>query len=193
MWTEFWNERLDDEYTLGGVGPFTGWPGHKLELDEATGRVETAEVPDMLVVGPGDPTLRLRGEIVRTVPYGAALLRPDKPLQAEWRTEGVTFDGAPNQPSRRLTLTIFRESRKVAVTLLADGAPPESGPIRFDWSIQDASGRRRGTLAAGAERRIVVEGVPAGADRSSATIELPALKLPEGNEATIRVFRIDPA
>ena len=191
MWTEFWNERLTDEYTLAGRGPFTGWPGHALKVDMTTGRVETPEVPDLLVVAPGDPTLRLAGEVVKTAPYGAALMRPAQPLRAEWRTEGSTFDGAPAGEDRTLRLSIFRPSRKVTLTLAGD--PAAGGTAQFAYSIRDASGTRRGKVLAAKTKKIVVEGVPASGARSTVSIVLPSLKLPEGNEGTVRILRIDPA
>jgi hypothetical protein len=187
MWTEFWNKRITREYTLAGTGPFTGWPGHKLEVDPATGNVKTGEVPDVLVIGPGDPTLRLSGRILSTVPYGAALLEPAKPLHAEWRMTGSTFDGAPGSEDRRLQLSVFRPSRKVAITLAADTAGPENpDSVRFAWSIRDEDGMRRGKLRSGGKTKVVVHG-------SRVTIELPALKLAGGNDGTVRVLRIDPA
>ncbi|HEV3001513.1 MAG TPA: hypothetical protein VGW75_12300 [Solirubrobacteraceae bacterium] len=193
MWTEFWNKEVDREYTLSGAGPFTGWPGHRLKLDRATGRVETAEVPDLLLVGPSDPTMRLAGEVLKTSPYGVALMRPAQPLRAEWRLEGATFDGAPAGASRRLRLSVYRPSRRVALTLVADGAPPEAGPVRLSWSLRDARGTRRGTLRGGTRTRVVVEGRPAGGALSVAELDLPALRFPAGNDGTVRVLRIDPA
>jgi hypothetical protein len=193
MWTEFWNERLDDEYTIAGTGPFTGWPGHSLRLDWATGAVATGEHPDYLVVAPGDPTLRLSGEIVKTAPYGPAVMKPARPLRAEWRLQGATFDGAPAGADRRLRLSVFRPSRRVAVTIAADPAGPENGRVRFAWTLTDVGGRRSGRLDPEEEVRIVVEGRPAGGARSAAEIELPVVKLAEGREATARILRIDPA
>jgi hypothetical protein len=195
MWIEFWNERLTREYTLDGRSPFTGWPGHALKLDMTSGEIETPEQPDLLVTAPGDPTLRLAGEIVGGAPYGAALMRPTRPLRAEWRLEGATFDGAPREAEdRRLRLNVFRPSRKVTITLVADPAGPVNGKVRFPYSVRDASGLHKGTIAPEAERKIVVEGVPASGARSTVEIELPSIELPaEQRTATVRVLRIDPA
>ncbi|HEX2084890.1 MAG TPA: hypothetical protein VHF89_04340 [Solirubrobacteraceae bacterium] len=184
MWTEFWNERLDDEYTLAGTGPFTGWPGHRLTVDDATGRVTAAETPDYLAVAPQDPTFMLRGEVVRTSPYGVAVMKVAKPLQARWLLEGATFDGAPREEDRRLRLRVF-EPAGVALTLAADTAGPENGTVRFAYEVTDEAGRSRGTLPPGGERRIVVTG-------DHVVVRLPALQLREGREATIRLVSVEP-
>ncbi|MDQ3740760.1 MAG: hypothetical protein M3389_07425, partial [Actinomycetota bacterium] len=182
MWTEFWNERLDDEYTLAGSGPFTGWPGHRLTVDPASGRVTTPEEPDYLVVAPGDPNLQLAGRVVREAPYGVAVIEVAKPLQARWQLSGATFDGAPREEDRRLSLRVWEPGGRVAVTLAADGAGEENGKVRLPFEI----GGVRGTLAPGQQRRVVVSGERIG-------LRLPAVALAEGREATVRVASIESA
>lgn len=185
MWTEFWNERLDDEFTLAGKGPFTGWPGHKLNVDKATGRVTAAEVPDYLAVAPKDPNLQLRGEIVQTAPYGVAVMKVEKPLQLRWQLDGATFDGAPSEADRRMILRIYEPGGRVAITLAADPAGPENGEVVMPYVLTDDRGQTEAELKPGVTRRIVVEGDQIG-------LRLPSVELEEGREATVRVAAIEP-
>jgi hypothetical protein len=146
--------------------------------------VSTPEVPEYLAVAPKDPSFQLRGEVVATSPYGVAVMKVERPLQARWRLEGATFDGAPAGASRRMELRVYEPSRRVALTLSADPVPPGTvDALRYE--IEDEDGPRRGTLAPGSTRRVVVAG-----DR--ATIRLPSARLPDGAEVTIRVAAIEP-
>jgi hypothetical protein len=186
MWTEFWNKEADREYTLTGISPFTGWPGHRLAVDPATGRVTTPELPDLLVVSPTDPTLRLAGEVVERSAYGVALMKPAKPLQALWRLEDATYDGAPKGPGRTSRLRIFAPSGAVAVTFKADVAEEGARGVPFPFVVEDDAGTRRVELEEGKQRTVRVRG-------REATLRMPEVKLPKKRSATVRVVAIDEA
>ena len=192
LWVEFWNDSITRAYSRDGGSQFSGFPAQKLDIDLASGRVRTEDVPDYLVVSPDDPNLRLEGEIVRETAYGAVLLKVDQPLQAAWSVGGAHVDGAPTEPERVLRIHAWpragEDTVKLRLTIRADSGPPET---KFSYTVEGARPARESTLAAGERRTILVEGKPTG----TGTEHLIRLTLPEtrigDKPATARLVAIE--
>ncbi len=198
MWVEFWNKEIDRAYTPSGTAEFTGWPGLRWAVDERTGRLTTPADVDAFVVSRTDPRLRLRGREVASATYGAAVLRPERPVQAAWWTDGLKYDGgAEDTETGRATLNLYDAGiDRLRVTLEADVLGPEDEGTRLPWRVRDALGERRGQLASGKQVELVVRAreVAAGGARVVG-FTLPELKLKGMTpaQASVRLISVEPA
>jgi hypothetical protein len=161
LWTMFWNKSIQSSYSFDGTMGYSGWPGDRWTLDEATGELRTAEPPDFLVASQIDPSLRVHGRIVQHTPYNAVVIQPARPLRAKWALDAPRDDTGP------VLLRLYPERPGAAppaveLTLAVGAAAPEEGEVEVPYVVDDGRRRVRGTLAAGSERGLVVR-PPVGA------------------------------
>jgi hypothetical protein len=155
VWQEvnFYNERIDSEYSLGANT--TPWPvGDKLYESVAfnanTGRV-SVPMPDYMVVPSVVGTARLRGDLVFAPSWVPVyLLHIAKPATLAWSADG--FDENGRVKDGGATVRVFGPGAQCAAfTFLADADTPTR------WRIapkgQDA---RRSSVAAGKVSRVTV-------------------------------------
>jgi hypothetical protein len=195
LWTEFWNEDLEAAYSRLPEQELTGWPAQDLDVDEATGRVRTATPPDHLVVSATDPRLKVRGEVVARAGYGAELVRPDRPVRAEWSADALSFGGAPTDvESGVVDLMLYGGRERVRVTLAGEAVPAGSAG-RVPYRVAGAGAERRGEL--GPEDRVsfVVTGrpVPGPGGRRRIRLRLPATLLDPDTRVAAHLVAVAPA
>jgi hypothetical protein len=192
MWHEFWNESVRREYTEEGRSRFTGWPAINWSVDRSTGRVAVAEVPDAFLVAPKDPIVRFRGRVVRRGADTAEILVPARPLQAEWQTDGLKWEGVPKDPEERtVTLRLFTRDR-VTILMKGDSMPEGQQPRRLRYEVADAGGRRRLGVDPGVTAHIPVEGVRSGGGPAIVRITLTETVLDDGARLTVRFIGVTP-
>lgn len=198
MWVEFWNKDIDRAYTPTGGADFTGWPGGRWTVTPATGAATFPDPPDAFVVGEKDPRLMLAGRKVARATYGAAVLRPERPLRALWFATGLKLDGGPDERVRgKATLNFYvGVPERVRLTLVADQVGPEDAGTRLKWSLEDASGIRSGALKHGVTRTFVVRPAPVPGEpgRRTVRVALPEQRLKGMNpaQANVRITAVEP-
>jgi hypothetical protein len=157
--------------------------------------VRTATPPDHLVVSATDPRLRVRGQVVARAGYGAQLLRPDRPVRAEWSADALSFGGAPADVEAGVVdLMLYGGRERVRITLAGEAVPAGSA-ARVPYRVAGAGGERRGEL--GAEDRVsfVVTGrpVPGPGDRRRIRLRLPATLLDPDTRVAAHLVAVAPA
>lgn len=187
LWTTFWNESIQRSYSYDGTMGYSGWPGERWSLDEGSGRLDTAEVPDYLVASQIDPTLRVHGEVVAHSPYNAVVIRPAKPLRARWAVQRPRDDRGP------LRLFLYppgpgAPATAVEVTLAVGAASPEEGEVVVPYTVDTDAKATRATLRAGEQRKLVVS-PPTGRDPTIVTIRQERQPLKQG-KASVNVTAI---
>ena len=194
LWTEFWNDDVTRAYQLGDRPNYSAFPTLPLRLDERTGRVSAPEELPYLVVSLADPTLRIRGEVVSRSPYGAAVLRPERPYHAAFVVTGGYFDGFSRGTATQIVSVYPRaaRARSTPVRLTLEAAP--TGPRRVPFELRSGTRTRRGVLRAGAVRRLLVPAEPrdAGARSTIEVVAKAASKLPDGRRVGLRIAAVDP-
>jgi hypothetical protein len=159
---EFWNRSVRRTLVAaGGEFSYTPFAAARLQLDVATGRLETADQPAYVVVAPGDRRFRLAGRVVAER-EGLELVAAERPYRADWATRGLEPDGW-TRPGRQAALRVYAVpgdgDRRVDVALGLVPPPGAAGRYR----VEAGSARRARTLAAPAGRRELLSVcVPAG-------------------------------
>jgi hypothetical protein len=189
LWTDFWNESIQRSYSFDGTMGYSGWPGDRWALDKRDGSLRTAEPPDYLVASQIDPELRVHGEIVAHSSYNAVVIKPASPLRAKWAVDQSNAPGAPIRiyayPARPGEVP-----PPVEVTLSIDAVGPEHGKVVVPYTIDDGDTTRRGRLAAGEQRKVVVRPATRALGPAVAKITQTVQPLTPEGESVVEILSI---
>jgi hypothetical protein len=176
LWTEFWNTRIERVYTSPGVPSASALASTTLVADPQTGRIQTGHEEPTLVVAPDDPTLRVRGDEIRTIVTGQRLIRPVRPYQAD-----LTFGpgGNPAVPPAPTPLALFPRAAgataaRVTLELTAASPQPEQPvPTAAKWVVSAGGRTQRGRLQPSETAKVTVT-APVDPQRRRAVVLISA-------------------
>lgn len=162
LWHQFWNKSLDRSITVGGDRqPYSGFPATRLEVDRRTGRLSGGDDPELVLLSESDPIVGIRGRTVTRSPDGAVLVEPARPLQATWRAEGISYDGAAGGADRRGRFLVFEPGARLKVTFAGDSPTAgvdEGTPLTF--TVDGEGPPRRLEVGQGKERTVTIAPQP---------------------------------
>jgi hypothetical protein len=166
--TEFWNTAVRYDVFFGAPGTLPlplGTELINLRLERSSGRIvvaarvpRTAQLPEYLLEPEqGGNSIGLRGKVVAVSSYlPLVLVRPARPLQAEWSISGTNEEGflASNAPAEA---TVYRDAlgasaRCARFTLIG----PPNYPGHWPYSVTSGGNVVRGSLASAQKAMITI-------------------------------------